>query len=61
MSNEIERRHVSLECRMKNIEETLNELKELLLVDNVVGDAAELRESILTALENSEYRMRRDE
>ena len=44
---------VSLEDRVQSIEQTLNELKELLSVDKVAGDAAELRESILVALENS--------
>ena len=58
MSNEsIEQRHRILEDRVKNIEEILKELKYFLSEEEVSGDAAELRESILNALENGEYRI----
>ena len=63
MSNEIHRLHVSLEYRVKNIEETFKELKYFLESDeiNMNEDAAKLRDSILTALSNNEYRMRHNE
>ena len=59
MSNEsIEQRHKSLEERVQNIEQTLKELKYFLEADERARniDATSLRESILVALENREYR-----